>query len=40
MVYVVGDWEPLGSSFVARHELYQMAWGEQDLSTRRWANPA
>ena len=29
--------EPLGSSFVARHELYQLSWGDQDLSTKRWA---
>ena len=31
----VGDWRPCGDSYFTRHELYQMAWGEQDLSTKR-----
>ena len=33
----MGEWQPCGSSYFTKHELYQMAWGEQDLSTKRRA---
>ena len=35
MAVAVGEWERCGSSYFAKHELYHMQWGEQDLSTKR-----
>ena len=32
---IVGEWERCGSVYFTKQELYQMAWGEQDLSVKR-----